>query len=162
MRRPLPEVFESVEELQALMAGTSDLQRKQRVHLLLLIRSGKVLSRQAAAAHLAAHRNSVGDWLAKYERGGVEAMLDIGSPGAKPGIRVLPPPALTALKARLDEEGFDSYKQIQEWIGREFALDVPYPTVHRIVRHRLQSKLKRARPRNVKKTPSKEQNSPGA
>jgi len=162
MRRPLPEVFESIEELQALMAGTGDLQRKQRVHLLLLIRSGKVSSRQAAAAHLAAHRNSVGDWLAKYEQGGLEAMLDIGSPGAKPGIRVLSSPALTALKTRLEGEGFDSYKQVQEWIGREFGRDVPYPTVHRIVRYRLQSKLKRARPRNVKKTPSKEQNSPGA
>jgi transposase len=162
MRRPLPEVFESIEELQALMAGTGDLQRKQRVHLLLLIRSGKVSSRQAAAAHLAAHRNSVGDWLAKYEKGGLEAMLDIGSPGAKPGIRALSPPALRALQARLDGDGFDSYKQVQEWIGREFGRDVPYPTVHRIVRYRLQSKLKRARPRNVKKTPSKEQNSPGA
>ena len=65
MRRALPEVLESVEALQALMAGTSDLQRKQRVHLLLLIRSERVSSRRAAAAHLAAHRNSVGEWLAK-------------------------------------------------------------------------------------------------
>lgn len=160
MRRALPEVFETVEELQALMAGTSDLQRKQRMHLLLLIRTDQVDSRLAAAAHLALHRNSVGDWLAKYEQGGIEAMLDIGTPGAKPGIRVLPPAALAALKARLEGEGFASYKQIQEWIGREFALDVPYPTVHRIVRHRLQSKLKRARPRHVKKTPSQRQNSP--
>jgi transposase len=162
MRRALPDVFETVEELQALMTGTSDLQRKQRVHLLLLIRSERVHSRHTAAAHLAVHRNSVGDWLAKYEKGGLEAMLDIGTPGAKPGIRALSPAALTALKARLEGEGFDSYKQIQEWIGREFDRDVPYPTVHRIVRHRLQSKLKRARPRNVKKTPSKQQNSPGA
>lgn len=160
MRRALPDVYETVEELQALMSGISDLQRKQRVHLLLLIRSGRVRSRGAAAAHLAAHRNSVGDWLAKYEKGGLEAMLDIGTPGAKPGIRALPASALTELKARLASEGFDGYKQIQEWISREFGLDVPYPTVHRIVRHRLQSKLKRARPRNVKKTPSKGQSSP--
>ena len=104
----------------------------------------------------------MGDWLAKYEQSGLAAMLDIGSPGAKPGIRALSPPALTALKTRLDGEGFDSYKQVQEWIGREFGRDVPYPTVHRIVRYRLQSKLKRARPRNVKKTPSKAPNSPGA
>src|ERR1700741_4026415 len=161
MRRALPEVFETIEELQALLAGTSDLQRKQRVHLLLLIRSERVHSRLAAAAHLAAHRNSVGDWLGEDGQGGLAAMLDIGSPGAKPGIRALPPSALTALKARLEGEGFDSYKEIQEWIGREFALDVPYPTVHRTVRHRLQSKLKRARPRNVKKTLSKGQSSPG-
>lgn len=160
MRRALPDVVESVEELQALLSRTSDLKQKQRVHLLLLIRSERVHSRGAAAAHLAVHRNSAGEWLARYEKGGLAAMLDIGAPGAKPGIRVLPSSALTALKARLQGEGFDSYKQIQEWIGHEFGLDVPYPTVHRIVRYRLQSKLKRARPRNVKKTPSKGPPSP--
>lgn len=162
MRRVLPEVFEPIDELQSLLARTADVQRKQRVHLLILIRSEQVRSRLAAAAHLAVHRNSVGDWLAKYEKGGVKAMLDIGTPGAKPGIRSLSVPALRTLKDRLDGEGFESYKQIQEWLKREFDLDLPYPTVHRIVRYRLKSKLKRARPRNVKKTPSREPSFPGA
>jgi len=154
MRRALPEVFESVEELESLLARTKDPQRKQRVHLLLLVRSGRVKSRVAAARHLAAHRNSVGDWLEKYEKGGLRAMLEIGKPGAKQGIRVLSPAALEALQARLDGEGFDSFTKIQEWLSSEFGVEIPYPSVHRIVRYRLKSKLKRARPRHVKKTPA--------
>lgn len=160
MRRALPEVFESLEELQSLMSSTRDPQCKQRVHLLVLIRSKQVGSRLAAAAHLGVHRNSVGDWLAKYEKGGVDAMLEIGTRGAKPGIRSLSPGALEALKVRLAGEGFDSYTQIQEWLKSEFGLDVSYPTTHRVVRSRLKSKLKRARPRHVKKTPSTPPRSP--
>lgn len=162
MRRALPEVYESVEELESLLARTGDAQRKQRVHLLLLIRSQRVHSRLAAAAHLAVHRNSVGDWLEKYEQGGLEAMLEIGTRGAKPGIRVLSPAVLKALQARLNAEGFDGYTQVREWLSSEFGANVPYPTVHRIVRERLKSKLKRARPRHVKKTPAPPPSSPGA
>lgn len=162
MRRALPEVFESVEELESLLARTKDAHRKQRVHLLLLIRSGRVSSRLAAAAHLATHRNSVGDWLEKYEKGGLAAMLKIGKRGAKPGIRVLSPAALEALRARLGAEGFDSYTEIQEWLRSEFGAEIPYPTVHRIVRERLNGKLKRARARHVKKTPATQPPSPTA
>lgn len=154
MRRALPNVVESVEELEALLAKTRDPQRKQRVHLLLLIRSGRVGSRLAAASRLAVHRNSVGDWLEKYEKGGLDAMLEIGTPGAKPGIRVLSPAVLAALRARLDGEGFESYIEVHEWLRSEYGVEAAYPTVHRIVRERLKSKLKRARPRHVKKTPA--------
>jgi len=161
MRRPLPEVFESVEELQSLLARTNDAQRKQRLHLLILVRSGKVRSRVAAAAHLAVHRNSVGDWLEKYEKGGITAMLGIGTRGAKPGIRVLSPAAIGALQARLEGQGFDGYTHVRGWLRSELGADLPYSTVHRIVRYRLKSKLKRARPRHVKKTPSREPGSPG-
>ena len=161
MRRALPEVQESVEDLQSLLGKTNDAQRKQRIHLLILIRTGKVRSRLAAAAHLAVHRNSVGDWLGKYEKGGLSGMLDIGKRGAKRRTRVLSTAALGALKARLDAEGFDSYTQVREWLGSEFGADLRYSTLHRIVRYRLQSKLKRARPRHVKKTPSRATGSPG-
>jgi transposase len=162
MRRALPEVFESVEELESLLSRTGDAQRKQRVHLLLLIRSGRVNSRLAAAAHLATHRNSVGDWLEKYEKGGLDAMLEIGTPGAKPGIRVLSPAVLEALRARLNAEGFDSYTEVWEWLRSEFGAEAAYPTVHRIVRERLKSKLKRARPRHLKKTPATQPRFPAA
>lgn len=151
MRRALPEVFESLEELQSLLARTRDPQRKQRVHLLVLIQSKQVKSRLAAAAHLGVHRNSVGDWLAKYEAGGLNAMLEIGTRGAKPGIRSLSPAALEALKARLAGEGFESYLEVPRWIEREFDLKVQYRTMYGIVRYGLKSKLKRARPVHAKK-----------
>lgn len=155
MRRPLPEIHESPESLQELLAKTRDAQRKRRIHLLLLIRSGQVKSRGAAALHLGVHRNSVSDWLAAYEAGGLETMLDIGKTGPKPGQKVLAPAVLAALRERLQGEGFASYGEVRQWLEREFGSEHPYGTVYGLVRFRLGAKLKRARPRHVKKTSSR-------
>lgn len=160
MRRPLPEIKESLESLQELLAKTKDAKRKRRVHLLVLIRSGQVQSRGAAAAHLGVHRNSIGDWLSAYETGGLDGLLKIGKPGAKPGQKVLAPAVLKSLKERLDGEGFASYGEVRGWLEREFGRVIPYRTVYGLVRFRLASKLKRARPRHVKKTPPRPLPSP--
>lgn len=151
MRRPLPEVHESEEELRSLLKRTRDPRRRRRIHLLLLIRTGQARSRQAAAAHLAVHRNSVREWLEKYREGGLKGLLQIGTPGARPGQKVLPPAVLRALVARLEGEGFESYGQVREWLEREFGLDLPYATVYGLVRVRLGGRLKRPRPRHAKK-----------
>lgn len=160
MRRPLPEIGESLESLQELLAKTKDPPRKRRIHLLVLIRSGQVRSRDAAARHLGVHRNSVGEWLAAYEAGGLEQMLEIGKTGPKPGQKVLSAAVLAALKERLQGEGFASYGEVQQWLQREFGSEHPYGTVYGLVRFRLGAKLKRARPRHVKKTSSKPPPSP--
>src|ERR1051325_9670785 len=128
MRRALPEVRESLEALTKLLTGTKDPNRKRRIHLLVLIASGEVRSRGAAAKHLGLHRNSIGDWLAAYEARGLEGLLEIGKPGVKPGQKVLKPAALHALEKRLAGEGFDSYGQVRQWLAREFGLEIPYAT----------------------------------
>jgi hypothetical protein len=47
------------------------------------------------------------------------------------------------LKKRLSEpEGFGSYKEIQRWLAEEHELELPYSTVHRIVRYDLEAKPK--------------------
>lgn len=161
MRRALPKVHESLKALTQLLTGTKDAKRKRRIHLLVLIASGEVRSREAAARHLRLHRNSISDWLAAYEARGLEGLLEIGKPGVKPGQKVLQPAALSALKERLAGEGFDSYGQIQQWLEREFGLEIPYATVYGLVRFRLASKLKRPRPQHVKKTPPTPLPSPG-
>jgi len=160
MRRALPEIKESLESLRELLAKTKDPKRKRRIHLLVLICSGEVQSRGAAAAHLGVHRNSIGDWLAAYESGGLDELLKIGKPGAKPGQKVLAPTVLKALKERLGGEGFASYGEVRKWLEREFGHVIPYGTVYGLVRFRLASKLKRARPRHVKKTPPRPPPSP--
>lgn len=154
MRRALPEIHETLDVLTKRLAATKDAKRKRRVHLLVLLRSGEVRSRDAAAKHLGVNRNTVGQWLSAYEAGGLDALLDIKSPGAKPGQRVLAPAVLNALQERLRGEGFCSYEQVRKWFEEEFGLEIPYTTVYGLVRFRLGSKLKRARPQHVKKTPS--------
>jgi transposase len=160
MRRALPEIHESLESLREMLARTQDARRKRRVHLLVLIRSGEVRTREAAARHLGVHRNSIGPWLAAYEARGLSGLLEIGKPGAKRGQKVLAPAVLKKLKERLATNGFGSYGEIQGWLDEEFGIEIPYTTVYGLVRFRLASKLKRARPRHVKKTSSKPHASP--
>jgi transposase len=150
-QRDLPTIHESVEDLQARLRHEQDARRHDRLHLLLLISSGQVSSRIEAARHLARHRNSIKNWLDAYQRDGIEELLRVGTTGPKPEQKALPPTIFEALRERVEGEGFAGYTTAQNWLLTEFGLDVPYRTVHGLIRERLGAKLKRARPRHQKK-----------
>lgn len=163
MRERFPAITESPEELDRLVKAERNAQVRRRLHLLLLIRSGQVESRTAAAKHLAVHRNTIRAWLLLYENGGLQRLSQIkqGAPPAEQ--KSIPKPAFEALLARLDENGFpDGYIQVQRWLKDEFELEIPYKTIHKIIYYRLKAKLKRARPSHVKKTKPKSLPSPSA
>lgn len=150
-QRDFPPIAESVEDLEARLKHERDARRRNRLHLLLLIHSGHVKSREEAADHLSVHRNSIKNWLDRYKRGGLEALLQIGKTGPKPEQKSLPAPVYAALRERVESQGFSGYVGAREWLRSQFGLDVPYRTVHGIIRYRLGAKLKRARPRHQKK-----------
>ena len=57
------------------------------------------------------------------------------------------------LKERLAEPGgFGSYTEIQQWLAEEQGIELPYSTVHGIVRYELGAKPKAPRPSHPKKT----------
>lgn len=163
MRERFPVIAESQEELEELLKVKRDAQVHRRLHLLLLIHTGAVRTRTEAARHLRVHRNSIRNWLELYKQGGMERLLCIaqGAPPAEQ--KSLPGPVFQALQQRLAENGFsDGYAEVRNWLEQTFELAIPYKTVHRIVRYRLKAKLKRARPRHVKKTPPRPPRSPTA
>lgn len=153
-RKEFPRISETVEELRARMQQERHATLRLRLHLLLLVASGQVQTRLQAAERLAVHRNSIGKWLARYENGGLaELLISRRRPvEPQPVQKTLSPPVLKNLQERLVNEGFASYREVQRWLHQEFDLTVPYRTVHGLVRERLKAKLKRARPRHVKKT----------
>ena len=74
-------------------------------------------------------------------------------PGAPAGQKSLPAAVFAHLQARLATSGgFASYIEIQQWLRAEFGLELPYKTLHGIVRYQLKAKLKRPRPSHAKKT----------
>jgi hypothetical protein len=75
MYKPLPVVTEALDELEARMKRERDGQRRLRLHLLVLLRSGAVRERLDAAAHLGLHE-------------GTRRRLQ--SRGVKPQQRILP------------------------------------------------------------------------
>jgi transposase len=142
-----------LDALRAELRHERHAERKRRLHLLVLIASGEVRTRQEAAEHLAVHRITIGRWLNGYQDEGLAGLLRIGTPGAPAEQRTLSPAAYEALQARLAEpEGFGSYTEIQQWLAESWGEEVPYQAVHRVVQGRLKAKLKRSRPRHPKKT----------
>jgi transposase len=153
MYQSLPPILEDLDTLQARLHRERDPKRKSRLHLLVLLKSGQVTSRGQAAAHLALHRNTVAAWLRRYRDGGLEALLTYKEAGAPAGQKTLLPAVFAQLQARLaTSSGFASYVELQQWLREEFGLEVPYTTLHGIVRYQLQAKLKRPRPSHAKKT----------
>jgi transposase len=153
MYQPLPPITEDLETLEDRLRHERDPKRKPRLHLLVLLKSGQVTSRGQAAAHLALHRNTVATWLRRYRDGGLEALLTYKEAGAPTGQKTLPPAVFEQLQARLaTSSGFASYVELQQWLRVEFGLEVPYTTLHGIVRYQLKAKLKRPRPSHGKKT----------
>lgn len=148
----LPQINEAAQRLDRLVRKERDAQVQRRLHMLLLLKTGKAKSRSAAARRLGVHRNTIASWLNLYEEGGIGKLRQIEEPGPEPGQQSIPPEAMQRLKERLAEpEGFASYKAIQRWLADEHGIGLPYSTVHRIVRYELGAKLKAPRPSHPKK-----------
>lgn len=152
MYRPLPLIQEPLAELEARLRQERNAEIRPRLHLLVLLASRTVGSQAEAAAHLALHRNTISRYLSIYRTGGLGALLQRKRGGAPAEQRSLSGPVMEALQARLTGEGFEGYTDVVRWLAEEHAVELPYGTVHHIVRYRLRAKLKRARPSNAKKT----------
>jgi transposase len=151
--RPIPTIPEDLDTLKQRLAQTRQAIIKQRLHLLMLLKTDPDMTRQRAADHLALHRNTITRWLRLYQQGALEALLTTRPVGAPTGQKSLPPEVLAQLQARLKTpEGFTSYGQVQQWLQQTFDLAIAYPTLHHIIRYQLKAKLKRARPSHAKKT----------
>jgi transposase len=144
MSRSLPTITEDLNRLQELLRRERNLQRKLRLHLLVLLKSGQVSTQSQAATYLAVHRNTISAWLRRYRQGGLDALLTFKQPGVRPGQKSLPPAVVARLRERLASPArFASYVEVQQWLRDEYHLQLPYKTIYGIVRYRLKIDLKR-------------------
>ena len=81
----LPEVTESVDELERLVRKEKDAQIQRRFQMLLLLKTGEAKSRSGAARQLGVHRHTVSDWVELYEEGGIEKIQQVEDPGPESG-----------------------------------------------------------------------------
>lgn len=150
MYRPLPEIQESAEELKERLRQEPRSRQKQRLQALYLIKSGQAKSRTQVGHLIGLSRRAVGEWLDRYEREGLERMLELDTHTNR--TYSLAPEQEAALCQKLSEpEGFESYTAAHAWVNETFGLDLEYKTVHQIVRYRLRAKLKVARKSHTKK-----------
>lgn len=152
MRKPVPPIHESADQLKHAYLHEQRPARRQRLHALYLFASGQVRYRTEAAQLLGVDRNTLAAWLDIYQHGGLAALLDVYIPAGKP--KPLTPEQLTQLQQALAQpQGFASYGAIQCWIAATFGVPLTYNAVHKLVRYTLRAKLKVPRPSHIKKTP---------
>lgn len=150
MRKVLPMISEDTDTLKQHLHQEHDGRKKPRLQMLYLLASGQAQTRQDVARLLGVHRNTIGHWLARYEAGGLEALLALYVPAGKP--LSLPPDVLAALEQVLRQPtGFASYVALRQWIKQTHHLDVNYHTLYTIVRTKFNAKLKVPRPSHTKK-----------
>jgi hypothetical protein len=107
--------------------------------------------RQAVAPLLGLHRQTIGHWLARYEAGGLQALLTLYVPAGQPSS--LPSVVLAALAQGFrPPAGFASSVERRQWIQQTQPLDVNDHPLDTIVRTRFQTKRKVPRPRHTKTT----------
>ena len=146
-------VKESAEELKEKMNQQFQAKRKERLQALYLLKTGQCQTIIEVAAIVGRGRSTVHRWLHDYQQGGLAQLI---APGNKPGRkRKIPDWAVKQLEKRLEQpRGFQSYREIQQWLQSECGLNVKYHVVHELVRYRLKAKRKRPRPVNQNQNPS--------
>jgi transposase len=150
MRKAMPRVTESADELQHRMNSEPDRKKQQRLHALYLAASGQARHRQAIAALLGGHRHSVAAWFWAYAEGGLAHALSYQRP-LPPVHQRITAAALAALQDKLKApHGFASYHQIRLWLAEEHQVSLAYSSVHELVRYKLHAKPKRPRPSHTK------------
>jgi len=150
MRNALPVITEDAETLKQRLQREHDGRKKPRLQMLYLLASGQAQTRRDVAQLLGVHRNTIGHWLARYARGGLETLLALYVPPGKP--LSLPPDVLAALEQALRQPaGIASYEALRRWVQQTYHLEVNYHTLYTIVRTKLKAKLKVPRPSHTKK-----------
>ncbi|MDJ0715788.1 MAG: helix-turn-helix domain-containing protein [Prochloraceae cyanobacterium] len=142
-------ITESEETLKKLLIDQKIGKKKERIQILYLIKTHQAETVGHLAAVTGRHRVTISRWLSQYREGGLDRLLEIGkSPGRTP---LISEEVKEKLNQELsDPEGFDSYKEIQQWLRSVHDVEASYYTVHKTVRYQLKSKLKIPRPVNIK------------
>ena len=139
-------VNETKKELEDLLESSQNILICKRLFMLLMLKIDPDIYISEIAHDINMHQNTVSRWLRLYDRGGLDALLNINKPGAPRGPRAIPPQALRALKMKLNNGGFSSYKAIHTWLVNEWGLDkLGYGTVWHIVRNQLGGEIKRTK-----------------
>jgi transposase len=73
----MPDIKESLDELYAKLHREREAEVKRRIYMLVLIKEDKTRTRKVVAKRIGVHRNTIRDWLSKYEVGGLDVLVQI-------------------------------------------------------------------------------------
>ena len=143
------DIQESAEELRRIMNEQTRAKFRERLQILYWIKTGFYDSLQELADHLGRSKSVIVKWLKVYRTEGLAGLLQWNYRGGRRS--KISEAMIAALQLRLNDptQGFHSYGEIQQWLLQEYEAEIPYSTVHQVVRYRMKAKLKVARPTSI-------------
>ncbi|WP_017294391.1 helix-turn-helix domain-containing protein [Geminocystis herdmanii] len=129
-------IIESIEQLKTLLSEQKTSDNFQKIQVLYLLKSQQVKTITEVASIIGKHRVTIQYWLRCYQQEGIEELLqEKKGGGRKPFIS---PQIIDKLRDKLDKNtDFQSYKEIQNWLNKEFQLGVSYDVVYYLVKKKL-------------------------
>jgi transposase-like protein len=133
-----------------MMGKERDSRKWTRLQMLYLLRTGQATDRSQVARLLGVYRETVGEWLANYEQGGLTKLLEIGQ--ASGAVSSLPAEVIAAMRAKLaDPTGVRSFQALRRWVEQTYGLKTTYGIVYYTATQILDGRLAVARRSHTKK-----------
>jgi putative transposase len=147
-------IIETAEELKAMIRLESNAKKNARLRALYLVKTGQVNYKNRLADLLGYNRTSVREWFEKYEEGGIDNLMEIGSsPGRTSHIT---DEMAQAIQIKIDGGAFDNYQDVVDFIKQKFDVELPYNTLHRFIHYKLGAALKSSKMKTRKFAARKE------
>lgn len=145
----MPKIQESAEELKRLMKAERHPQKRQR--LLFLVASNQATTWTTLVPLFGGNRETVGNWLDCYSRGGCKALLIIRTPLGKSAI--LPELIIAELRAWLRRSNrVGSYQDVQVQLMEERGITIKCKTLANFLHTKFRHTSKVLRHRRIQKT----------
>lgn len=150
MNKGMPAIWENVGELRVMIRKERDGRNRTKLQMLLMIRSKAGRKRNEVAACLGVSRKTVGEWMTKYEEGGLAKLLETKSKGGSQSS--LPIEVIEGMRKQLAEpSGFSSYKQLLAWVMKTFSITTTFWVVYYAATKILNARPAVARKSHIKK-----------
>jgi len=146
-------VTESIKELHQLQRQYGELIGK-RLQVLIEIKRHENkggISKRDLSKNTGANHNSIVKWRRQYIEGGIDVLLKHGRKGFKPSILNKKEHEELASKLADPTNGLQGYKELLDWVNKEFEKNMKYTTLYEYARRHFKTKIKVARKSHIKK-----------
>jgi len=123
---------------------------RPRIKMLVFIGNGTT-SVSTLCAKLGISAPTLRDWKTKYQRGGIEALLNEGRGGDKRSGISAEQKQVIADKLSSPKDAFRSYGEAQAWLSTEMGIEKEYHALNKYLKRNFGTKLKVGRKSHVKK-----------
>lgn len=141
-------VKESVKDLKSIQKQKPSYY--SRIQMLLLIKEGKFVTKDALSEALQVSTQSVHIWRTKYNAGGIDRLLE-DKRGGKPAQITAPIHERLSTRLNSSKEGFKSFVEIQHWLQENFGIEMKYQALNKYIKRKFGARPKVARKSHIDK-----------